>query len=140
MNKPTPPQRPLDIPDYYLGMLIDFEPLSTDACKWVVYDGRSKVRCMTRQSAIAYINERRRLATTDTTRTVALARFYANKACNLLEQSARKTQHEDSILLDYLAVQFKPILVKLDNYLTTTINNEELPNLEDEREASSLDH
>lgn len=119
MDKSTPPpQKPIDIPDYYLGMLIDYEPMSRDSCKWVVYDGHSKVRCVSRASAISYITERRRLRTSDTTVTVNLARYYVNKACNLLEQAARKADPTDRLLLDYLAVQLKPIIVNIDNYLT----------------------
>lgn len=137
MDKSTPPpQKPIDIPDYYLGMLIDYEPMSHDSCKWVVYDGHSKVRCVSRASAISYITERRRLRTSDTTATVNLARYYVNKACNLLEQSARKSVPTDRLLLDYLAVQLKPIIVNIDNYLT---HEQAISNNQDKRQDQPED-
>lgn len=130
-----PPASPPDVPDYYLGMLINFEPLSNDNCHWVVYDGHSKVRCVSRQSAVAYINERRRLTTSDSIRLAALARYYVNKASNLLEQAARLSNPDDRLILDYLAVQLRPMIVNIDNYLTTS-NHDKLSDQKDQHQTT----
>lgn len=46
-----------ELPEYYLGRLILYEALSKDACKWVVYDGVTKVRCASKQSAMRYCED-----------------------------------------------------------------------------------
>ena len=120
-----------DVPDYYLGKLIVHEPLASDACKWVVYDGNSKVRCVSRASAIDYINSRNYGMNKESIRLTARARYHCNKACNLLQDAASYAGSEDRLLLEYISVQFKPILVMVDNFLIAK-NNEQLPNNENQ--------
>lgn len=51
----TPPRD--ELPEYFLGRLIYFDDLSGDQMKWVVYDGRQKVRCVSRKSAEEYCRQ-----------------------------------------------------------------------------------
>lgn len=121
-NLPPPPQD-RDLPDYYLGMLIVYDGFSLDACKWVVYDGTSRVRCYTRNSAIDYINSRAKLTVDRATELAARARYYILNASNSLDKAAAYSGHADRLLLEQLSVDLRPHLVRLDNYLTYAYRN-----------------
>lgn len=138
-NLPPPPPNcstidAKDLPDYYMGKLIVYEPLADNSCKYVVYDGLNRVRCISKASAIDYINSRSINTDHDCVRLAARARYHCNKACTLLEDAASFATAEDRMLLEYLSVQFKPILVNIDNFLTY-IQNEKLPYNENEHQT-----
>lgn len=104
------------LPDYYLGFLIMFDEFSEDACKWVVYDGTSRVRCPTRTSAIEYITERykQRSGLCFKSRIID-ARISLNHAIEQLDAAANELGGVEKFHLQRLAVRLKPVLVDIDN-------------------------
>ena len=118
-NDTTPPPhelQPDSLPDYYLGFLIMFDEFSQDTCKWVVYDGTSRVRCPTRMSAIDYITERykQRSGHSFYSRIID-ARISLNHAIRQLDAAANELGGVERIHLQRLAVRLKPVLVDIDN-------------------------
>lgn len=56
----TPPPSNPGTPGYletYLGMVISYQDLSTDTCKYIVHHGENTVRCPSLSSAHHYIEE-----------------------------------------------------------------------------------
>ena len=47
----TPPR------EVFLGYIIDHHPMTSDACKWVIYDGDRPVKCYSRRDAELYAIE-----------------------------------------------------------------------------------
>lgn len=47
----TPPR------EVFLGYVIEHHPMSSDACKWVIYDGDQPVKCYSRRDAELYAIE-----------------------------------------------------------------------------------
>lgn len=132
---PTPPPTKIDeLPDYYLGRLIAYEPNSNDRCKWVVYDGVSKVRCYTRRSAVDYINSIIMETTNEQSMYLGRARYFIIKTIESLDAASRYAIGADKLLLERLAVKLRPYLVDIDNNLRPLIHkNEELSNHQNER-------
>lgn len=90
--------------------------MSTDNCKWVVYDGTSRVRCPTRKEALAYINERHQQRTGSTIpANIIDARIALNRAIEMLDAAANKTFGIEKLHLQRMAVKLKPVLVEIDN-------------------------
>ena len=115
----TPPHHQLqlyNLPDYYLGFLIFFDEFSEDACKWVVYDGTSRVRCPTRMSAVDYITEccNQRSGHCFKSRIID-ARISLNHAIEQLDAAANELGGFEKFHLQRLAVRLKPVLVDIDN-------------------------
>lgn len=104
------------LPDYYLGFLIMFDEFSKDACKWVVYDGTSRVRCPNRTSAIEYITERYKQRSGHSFKSRIIdARISLNHAIEQLDAAANELGGVEQIHLQRLAVRLKPVLVDIDN-------------------------
>lgn len=113
---PPPDLQPNDLPDYYLGFLIFYDEFSEDQCKWVVYDGNTRVRCPTRKDAINYISERKaENMTTAITPRIIDARISLNRAISQLDAAACAAGGLEKLQLERLAVRLKPVLVEIDN-------------------------
>lgn len=106
------------LPDYYLGFLIMFDEFSQDTCKWVVYDGTSRVRCPTRASAIDYITEhyKQRSGHFFQSRIID-ARISLNHAIEQLDTAANELGGVERFHFQRLAVRLKPVLVDIDNII-----------------------
>lgn len=105
------------IPDYYLGCLLYYDDTSDDNCKWVVYDGHSKIRCYTRKDAIDYITESKLNVDDDIRRRLVSARLHINNAHRQLQQAADLAVGAQKLVYDRLSVKLKPLLVEIDNQL-----------------------
>lgn len=58
-DKPTRPPKPdKDLPVYYRGQIIYYDWDAKDNCKWVVYNGFEKCRCVSFTSAVSYIDQK----------------------------------------------------------------------------------
>lgn len=127
MNNYPPPTKLDELPDYYLGRLIVFEPDAADSCKWVVYDGYSKVRCFTRTAAVDYINST--VMSTSDEQIIYLSRadYFLQKAIESLDGAARFATGADKLLLERLAVKLRPYLVDIHNNLKPLLEHE-VPN------------
>lgn len=114
---PSPHElQPDSLPDYYLGFLITFDEFSEDACKWVVYDGTSRVRCPTRTSAIDYVTERYKQRSGLCLKSRIIdARISLNHAIEQLDVAANELGGVKKFHLKRLAVRLKPVLVDIDN-------------------------
>lgn len=124
-----------ELPDYYLGRLIVYEPLTDDRCRWVVYDGNSKVRCYTRTEAVDYINEIVMNASADETKRLLRSRYFLLKTMSEIDAAARFATGANKLLLERLSVRLRPYLVEIDNYVSPIIrHNEELPNHTDQHQ------
>lgn len=114
---PPPPVHTNELPDYYLGCLIYFDEDSKDECRWVVYDGNSKVRCPTRHDAIDYIASTRLNTDEKLSRLFVDARVSLSHTMQILDRAAKYASGPRALLLQRLAVRLRPVLVELDNII-----------------------
>ena len=144
MNKETTPPPPQDVctqyspdnlTDYYFGMLLYYDFDSDDNCKWVVYDGQSKVRCPTRKDALNYICKQALSEPDEGARLLLSARMRINDAILELDKAATYQAGASRLLLERLAVRLRPVLVELDNVLTTQHLYDKIMHHQDERET-----
>lgn len=113
---PPPHETFSNVPDYYLGCLLYYDTDGEDSCKYVVYDGTSRVRCPTRSSAMDYIRDRHeRLSGQDLSARIIDARISLNRAIQQLDQAANETEGLEQLIFRRLAVRLKPVLVDIDN-------------------------
>lgn len=123
-TKSPPPQNVCtlqDIPDYYYGMLLYYDLDGDDNCRWVVYNGVTKVRCPTRKDALDYITSTAKHTDEKSAQLVLDARLRLDKAIYCLDKAATFETGAKRLLLERLAVRLKPVLVELDNILTLNL-------------------
>lgn len=115
-------------------MLLYYDLDGEDNCRWVVYNGETKVRCPTRRDALDYIMTAARNTDQKSAQLVLDARLRLATAINSLDKAATYETGAQRLLLERLAVRLKPVLVELDNILTlTTINNDKTKDINQTR-------
>lgn len=105
---------PNDLPEYYLGRLILYEPLARDACKWVVYDGVHKVRCASRQSALSYCEETSVNMPYKLQEGLTAAYTRIMHACGKLESVGERYGGENTAYIQHLALQLRLLADRID--------------------------
>lgn len=103
-----------DLPEYYLGRLIMYEPLARDACKWVVYDGVRKVRCASRQSALSYCEENSVNIPYKLQEGLTAAYTRIMHAVGKLEAVGERYGGEKSAYIQHLALQLRLLADRVD--------------------------
>lgn len=136
-KSPPPPQNVCtlnDISDYYYGMLLYYDLDGDDNCRWVVYNGETKVRCPTRRDALDYIMTVAQNTDQKSAKLVLEARLRLATAIYSLDKAATFETGAQRLLLERLAVRLKPVLVELDNILTlNTIPNDKTKDINQTR-------
>lgn len=119
MATTTPPPTYSNIPDYYLGYILYYDGTGKDNCRWVVYDGQTRVRCVTRSSAIAYIKDMVITKTTDDDLYMMLldARMSFARAMHCLTNSTKRLAGVESLRINAVAAKIKPVLTEIDNII-----------------------
>lgn len=118
MEPTPPPVHTKPLPDYYLGMLLYYDDESDDNCRWVVYDGHSRTRCVSRKSAIDLISATVLGQAEAKTRSFLLdARMSFAHAMHQLDNAALHSEGLQRLRLSRTAVKIRPVLVEIDNIL-----------------------
>lgn len=123
MNKSTPPREVLnELPDYYLGHLIFYDDGEDDAMRWVVYDGRTKVRCISKAAAEKYISEKVATISDVELNHTMIAHHHLTRAWKALDKEANDSEVEDKIWLELVSVEIRKIADKIDIFISQKIN------------------
>ena len=109
------------LPDYYMGRLIIHDEDSDDNMRWIVYDGLTQVRCVSRTAAMMYIQEHALKVNDD-----ALHYHYIEH-----DRLRRSYMHRDEIAamfpavdrptIEAIAVNLRKIADSLDTYLAQQV-------------------
>ena len=123
MNKSTPPREVLnELPDYYLGHLIFYDNGDDDAMRWVVYDGRTKVRCISKAAAEKYISEKvADISETEIYETM-IAHHHLKRAWKALNKAANDSKVEDKLWLELKSVEVRRIAAQIDTFISQRIS------------------
>lgn len=121
----TPPPRDNSLPDYIAGKLVYKDVNSDDNMRYVVYDGRTRIRFMTWHQAVSwcvhqaydYDNEFVYNATTVYHKLLTTG--------NHLEKLAGQSRPEDKILLEQLSVNVRKIADYLDTFISQIVKAKE---------------
>lgn len=94
MSDYPPPARVAEnsLPDFYLNTLIFEDTLTDDACRWIVYDGLSRIRFISRAAAIAWIENHRTL--------LPVPKSRLQRCANRIDAAWRNLEHEADSLPD----------------------------------------
>lgn len=114
-NKATPPREVLnELPDYFMGCLIFYDEYGTDNMRWIVYDGRRKVRCVSRSAAEKYAAEVSRLTSQDDINHLMIAHHHLKRAYQTLDKSAKNMDIETRLWIELKAVEIRKIADAVD--------------------------
>lgn len=120
MDNTPPPQNACTndgLPEYYLGCLLYKDDDTADNCRWVVYDGHCKIRCVTRQSAVDFIAKNYRSDVTKVYTLLVAARMQLNCAYNDLVRASAEQDGPKKLVIEQLSVRLRPYIVALDNLI-----------------------
>lgn len=105
------------IPDYFAGRLIYFDDLSNETMRWVVYDGRQKVRFTSRAAAERWSAAESMKLHSEVLDRIMVAMLYLDKAKNALDAAATFTA-EMREEIEFYALEIRRIEDKLDTIIS----------------------
>lgn len=113
----TPP-RVTKLPDYFLGRLIFFDEYSSDAMKYVVYDGREFVRCVSRKAAERYCAEKQNCVGHEAITQALVSMEHLRISFRTLDNAASRTHDTEArLVLEGFAFHLRKAYDKIDTYI-----------------------
>lgn len=118
MDIQPPPRNSFDeLPDYYCGRLILKDNQSDDNCRWIVYDGRQYIRCVSKTAAYRLAAEQAN-ATNDTAIYHLMAAQHAASRASEAAQRAADESAEIRIQCEEISVKLRLLADKLDTIIS----------------------
>lgn len=110
-----------DLPDYYMGRLIIHDEDSDDNMRWIVYDGLTQVRCVSRTAAQKYIQENALRVNDDALHYLYIEHDRLRRSYMHLDQIASMLPAADRPTIEAIAVNLRKIADSLDTYLAQQV-------------------
>lgn len=111
------------LPDFYLNSLIFEDSLSQDSCKWVVFDGLTRVRFPTRAAAIAWIENHKTILPAARSRLQRIANR-VNAAWISLDNEAFEMPDLERTILERIALALRQTNESLENFIKNYIKEQ----------------
>lgn len=122
MDKTTPPREILnELPDYFLGCLIFYDEFSDDNMRWILYDGRRKIRCISRSAAEKLAAEIATKITDDGINHLMVAHHFLRRAHQTLDKMANESDVETRLWLQLKALEVRKIADAIDTLIAQQI-------------------
>lgn len=122
MDKSTPPREILnELPDYFLGCLIFYDEFSDDNMRWILYDGRRKIRCISRPAAEKLAAEIATKITDDGINHLMVAHHFLRRAHQTLDKMANESDVETRLWLQLKALEVRKIADAIDTLIAQQI-------------------
>lgn len=119
---PPPPANNTDtVPDFYLGCLIYYDWYSDDAMKWICYDGRNKVRCISKAAAMNHAQSISDYITDGEIGHLMFAHHFLTRAWRTLDKAAEASGISDRLWLQQKAVDARKIADAIDTLISQKI-------------------
>lgn len=120
MDIQKPPRSSFDeLPDYYCGRLILKDTTSDDNCRWIVYDGRQSIRCVSKTAAYRVAAEQAN-ATNDTAIYQLMAAHHAATRASDAAQKAADESADIRIACEQISVNLRRIADQIDTIISQT--------------------
>lgn len=103
-----------ELPDYYLGCLIYRDDVSDDNMRWIVYDGRTYTRCISRKAAEHYAAQIRNQTNEEEIAILMQAHHFLSRAYRTLDKAASMSTIETRLLLERKALEVRMIADTID--------------------------
>lgn len=124
-DRNTPPSEVLnELPDYYLGCLIYYDVTEDDNMRWIVYDGRQKVRCISRQVAEAYARKMAAITAPEEVGMLMQSHHFLKRAYKSLDKAAEHANVEDRLVLQYKALEVRKVADLIDTMIAKKIDKD----------------
>lgn len=117
-NYPPPTNVCTDgLPEYYLGCLLYYDGDTKDNCRWVVYDGHSRIRCVTRDAAVDFIAKNYREDNSKSYTLLVAARMHLQAAYKDLLKASAEATGPKKLCIEQTSARIRPYIVALDNLI-----------------------
>lgn len=124
-NRITPPDKVLnELPDYFLGRLIYFEDTPNENMKWVVYDGRTKVRCISRTAAENCIRQQVATTSKEQISHLMVGHHFLQRAWKAIDRAAQESDINDRLWLERKSVEVRAMGAALDLLISQKMKKE----------------
>ena len=110
-----------DLPDYYMGRLIIHDVDSADNMRWIVYDGLTQVRCVSKTSAMKYIQEHALMVNDDALHYLYIEHDRLRRSYMHLDEIAAMLPAADRPTIEGISVNLRKIADSLDTYLAQQV-------------------
>lgn len=110
-----------DLPDYYMGRLIIHDEDSDDNMRWIVYDGLTQVRCVSKTAAMMYIQEHALKVNDDALHYLYIEHDRLRRSYMHLDDIAAMLPAADRPTIEAISVNLRKIADSLDTYLAQQV-------------------
>lgn len=121
-NYPPPPEMRADEPpSYFRGHVYYYDSWSDDNCRWVLYDGKNKIRFVTRKSLEDYVIEQQAKTPERAVSLLMRAHARAQRSYLDLDDAAAQLDGNYRVNLQAIALNLRKLTDNIDTIISQLI-------------------
>lgn len=109
------------LPDYAFGCLIYYDDVSDDNMKWIVYDGRMKVRCISKKAAYHYAAQQANAVGTEVINFLMIGYHHLTRGYNAIDRAAPMMPVEIKLECEAIALAVRKLADKIDSIIAQNL-------------------
>lgn len=102
------------LPDYAFGRLIYCDDVSDDNMRWIVYDGRTHVRCISKKAAYRFAAQQANAVGTEAINFLMVGHHHLTRGYNAIDRAAPIMPVEVKLELEAIALTVRRLADKID--------------------------
>lgn len=109
------------LPDYAFGRLIYPDDVSDDKMKWIVYDGRTKVRCISKKAAYQFAAQQANAVGTEAIHFLMVGHHHLTRGYNAIDRAAPLLPVETKLEIEAIALAVRRLADKIDSIIAQNL-------------------
>ncbi len=110
-----------DLPDYAFGRLIYRDDVSDDNMRWIVYDGRQYVRCISKKAAYQFAAEQANAVGSEAIHFLMVGHHHLTRGYNAIDRGAAMMPVELKIECEAIALAVRRLADKIDSIIAQNL-------------------
>lgn len=110
-----------DLPDYAFGRLIYRDDVSDDNMRWIVYDGRQYVRCISKKAAYKFAAEQANAVGTEAIHFLMVGYHHLTRGYNAIDRAAPMMPVEIKLECEAIALSVRRLADKIDSIIAQNL-------------------
>lgn len=109
------------LPDYAFGRLIFHDDFSDDNMKWIVYDGRTKVRCISKKAAYHYVAQQANVVGSEAINFLMVGHHHLTRGYKSIDRAAPMMPVEVKLECEAIALAVRRLADKIDSIIAQNL-------------------
>lgn len=109
------------LPDYAFGRLIYRDDVLDDNMKWIVYDGRTKVRCISKKAAYQFAAQQANAVGSEAIHFLMVGHHHLTRGYNAIDRAAPMLPVEIKLECESIALAVRRLADKIDSIIAQNL-------------------